>query len=233
MPALYLIRHGQASFGAEDYDQLSDLGRRQSRHLGDHFAEQGIIPSAVICGGMKRHRQTAEQCLAAMGLSDTFQQGEEHFVLDSDWDEYDHLQILEAYTSLPGVGEKMVQDMAGENPKVGFQTHFSLAMQRWCEGEHDHEYRETWSVFCDRVERGLQAAASGNGNVFVFTSGGAISAVSRKLLALNNVKALSLSWTLANAAYSKVLAGKSGVVMASMNEHSHIDGKHRELLSYR
>ncbi len=27
MGHLYLVRHGQASFGADDYDQLSDLGR--------------------------------------------------------------------------------------------------------------------------------------------------------------------------------------------------------------
>ena len=26
MPVIYLIRHGQASFGKEDYDQLSDVG---------------------------------------------------------------------------------------------------------------------------------------------------------------------------------------------------------------
>jgi hypothetical protein len=47
------------------------------------------------------------------------------------------------------------------------------------------------------------------------------------------MKALSLSWMLANAAYSKVLVGKSGAVLASMNEHGHFDGKYRDLLSYR
>ena len=26
MPVIYLIRHGQASFGKEDYDQLSEMG---------------------------------------------------------------------------------------------------------------------------------------------------------------------------------------------------------------
>lgn len=233
MPALYLIRHGQASFAAEDYDQLSDLGMQQSRHLGEFFAAQGVTPTTVICGGMKRHKQTAEQCLTAMGLRATVQDEPMNLSFDADWNEYDHLQILEAYTALPGVGDRMIQDMAGENPKAGFQKHFSLAMQRWCSGEYDSEYTETWSAFCLRVERGLAAAANGSGNVFIFTSGGAISAVSRQLLKLSNAKALSLSWTLANAAYSKVLAGSRGLVLASMNEHSHLDGKNKELLSYR
>ncbi|MFT6550227.1 MAG: broad specificity phosphatase PhoE [Zhongshania marina] len=232
MPALYLIRHGQASFGAEDYDQLSDLGMRQSQHVGEYFSAQGIQPDTIICGGMKRHRQTAEQCLNAMGLGAKFVDTS-LWSTNTDWNEYDHLQILEAYTALPGVGEMMVQDMAGENPKAGFQKHFSHAMQRWCGGEYDHEYRETWSAFCSRIERGLAAAGGASGNVFVFTSGGAISAVSRQLLQLNDMKALSLSWMLANAAYSKVLVGKSGAVLASMNEHGHFDGKYRDLLSYR
>ena len=47
MPALYLIRHGQASFGAEDYDQLSDLGMRQSQHVGEYFSAQGIQPDTI------------------------------------------------------------------------------------------------------------------------------------------------------------------------------------------
>jgi broad specificity phosphatase PhoE len=42
MGTLYLVRHGQASFGADDYDQLSELGRRQSVRLGEYLARQGL-----------------------------------------------------------------------------------------------------------------------------------------------------------------------------------------------
>jgi broad specificity phosphatase PhoE len=34
MGQVLLIRHGQASFGADDYDVLSDLGWTQGRALG-------------------------------------------------------------------------------------------------------------------------------------------------------------------------------------------------------
>ena len=45
MGMLYLVRHGQASFGAADYDQLSELGARQCEALGRWFhPEFGAVP---------------------------------------------------------------------------------------------------------------------------------------------------------------------------------------------
>ena len=39
MGTIYLVRHGQASLGADNYDQLSALGYRQSHRLGEYFAQ--------------------------------------------------------------------------------------------------------------------------------------------------------------------------------------------------
>lgn len=60
MGILYLVRHGQASFGAEDYDQLSDLGKRQSIQLGRYFAGKGLTFDAVLSGTLRRHKQTLD-----------------------------------------------------------------------------------------------------------------------------------------------------------------------------
>ena len=60
MGTLYLIRHGQASFGADDYDQLSELGMRQAVRLGEWFHGKGVQFSAVMTGSLKRHVQTLE-----------------------------------------------------------------------------------------------------------------------------------------------------------------------------
>nr|MBP8928961.1 histidine phosphatase family protein [Ottowia sp.] len=57
MGTLYLVRHGQASFGADDYDQLSDLGRRQSVRLGQYLRERygdGLRFNAVLTGTLRR-----------------------------------------------------------------------------------------------------------------------------------------------------------------------------------
>ena len=48
MGTLYLVRHGQASFGADDYDQLSELGHKQSVRLGEYFAHKGIHFDGLI-----------------------------------------------------------------------------------------------------------------------------------------------------------------------------------------
>ena len=60
MASIILIRHGQASFGAANYDQLSDLGRRQAQLLNDYFSDCGITLDAIYCGTLERQRQTAE-----------------------------------------------------------------------------------------------------------------------------------------------------------------------------
>ena len=42
MSMLHLVRHGQASFGADDYDKLSELGWQQSRRLGEYWRSKQI-----------------------------------------------------------------------------------------------------------------------------------------------------------------------------------------------
>ena len=68
MGTLYLVRHGQASFGADDYDNLSTLGHQQSQRLGDYFRERGLQFEAVLMGSLKRHRQTFEGIHQGLGL---------------------------------------------------------------------------------------------------------------------------------------------------------------------
>ena len=71
MATLYLVRHGQASFGADDYDQLSDLGHRQSRLLGEYLADRGVRPARVMTGSLRRQRQTWQgmaEGLASRGI---------------------------------------------------------------------------------------------------------------------------------------------------------------------
>lgn len=67
MAELYLVRHGQASFGADNYDELSPSGRTQSGWLGEYFAQANLRFDRVVIGTMQRHRQTADAILAAMG----------------------------------------------------------------------------------------------------------------------------------------------------------------------
>ena len=69
MSVVLLVRHGQASWGAADYDRLSSLGEQQSRVLGAALASRGVRPDLVVRGAMRRHRQTAEATAAGAGWS--------------------------------------------------------------------------------------------------------------------------------------------------------------------
>ena len=67
MGNLYLVRHAQASFGAADYDNLNELGHRQSVRLGEYFAKNGVQFDAVLTGTLKRHAQTYAGICQASG----------------------------------------------------------------------------------------------------------------------------------------------------------------------
>ena len=87
MGTLYLVRHGQASFGEDDYDQLSELGRKQSVRLGEYFAQKGVAFDALIAGTLNRHKQTLEGILQGMN-----RQGE-HLAWDG-LNEYDAQAVI-------------------------------------------------------------------------------------------------------------------------------------------
>ena len=66
MSVIYLIRHGQASFGTDNYDQLSAVGREQSAILGSYFADLREPIHGIYTGTLERQRETAQLVAAAL-----------------------------------------------------------------------------------------------------------------------------------------------------------------------
>ncbi len=229
MGAIYLIRHGQASFGAGDYDKLSPLGVEQAVILGRALAARGLAPDAVICGRMRRHRETAQHCLTAMGRAAQWHE-------DPAWNEYDHETMIEAYRPQFRDKAAMAAELAAAgNPRRAFQDIFAEAMRRWTSGGHDADYPEPWPAFCARSEgavRALQAAPGRSRTALVFTSGGPIGAVARHLLGLADEHALRLNWTLANAAVTKLIYSERSIYLSTLNEHAHFEHDSR-FITYR
>ncbi|HEX4872176.1 MAG TPA: histidine phosphatase family protein [Nevskiaceae bacterium] len=231
MGSLLLIRHGQASFGKADYDALSEIGFRQSQVLGASLAQRQIRPALAFSGGMRRHQETAETCLAALGRTDL------SLEIDPGFREYDHEEVLARYQPRYADRAALAADMRREpEPRRAFQALFRQAVARWMSGEHDADYRETWPQFAQRCTAAAERAAArlGSGQTgLVFTSGGCISAVVQALLGLPDPGVAQLNWTLANAGITKVLVGQQGLRLSSLNEHSAFEGEHAALLSYR
>jgi len=221
LSVLLLVRHGQASWGAADYDRLSALGEEQSGVLGAALAARGVRPDLVVRGGMLRHRQTAVAAAVAGGWT-----GE--VVEDAGWDEFDHEQMLDLHPSGVGEGEELT--------RAAFQEWFEKATRRWTEGRFADEYDESFDDFCSRVDAALRRTVDrlGSGQTaVVVTSGGPISWVATALLGAGAEVWSRLNPVTVNASVTKVVVGRRGSTLVSFNDHSHLDGGNGRLLTYR
>jgi broad specificity phosphatase PhoE len=230
MGVIYLIRHGQAQFNAEDYDQLCPSGIRQAEIVGSTLRPRLKTIDTVVCGNMRRHQETAEHCLRAMNLANSWQE-------DAGWDEYDFQDIIAAleprYRDLASMKADLV---AADNPRAAFQALLTKALSRWVKSEHDSTYRESWGTFRARIDQSLCQLATSlqkSQNALVFTSGGPIAAVCSSLLNIPDEHTFRLSWTLTNAGLTKLIVSSRGTYLSTINEHNHFEDHHTELITYR
>ncbi len=239
MTLVLVVRHGQASFGADDYDVLSDLGWEQARLLGAHLAGQGVRPAAVVRGTLRRQRETVEGLLA--GLAEAGAPGPDPGAVrvDAGWDEFDHLGVVAAHPDLPQGGTAALD-------RREFQRVFVEATGRWALDEAGQgDYPETFADFVARSRRALaDACARGAGDhevpggvVVAVTSGGPVGAVAAGLVDPDGTDRATLvrlwerfNTVCVNSSVTRVLVGSTGTRLLTFNEHTHLD---RARVSYR
>ncbi|BBH18645.1 fructose 2,6-bisphosphatase [Nocardioides baekrokdamisoli] len=212
---MLLVRHGQASFGAADYDALSDLGHEQARILGAALKARGVRPDRIVRGRMRRHDETAAGILDGLG-------GGPEPTIDEGWNEFDFLKVLAVHPIAP----------EPDLDHAGFQRFFEDATGRWISGGYDHEYDESFGQFTGRVDEALDRAAVASGVTVVVTSGGPIGVVASRLTAGDASLWQRFNRVAVNSAVTKVITGRSGATLSTFNEHSHLEHD-RALLSYR
>jgi broad specificity phosphatase PhoE len=240
---LLLVRHGQASFGARDYDALSEVGHEQSRVLGAALEARGISPDLVLRGNMRRHEETAAGMQEGLGSSVPCE-------VDAGWDEFDFQHVVEVHKPLYRNRTLMKADLARTlRPKQAFQEVFEEATRRWTAGEHDGEYDESFPAFQGRVvaalERCREVLAS-RGTVVVVSSGGPIALAVATVLGAEasglggappTAGQTAATWgalnrVAVNTAVTKVISGRRGLTLSTYNEHAHLEGEPR-LVTYR
>lgn len=230
MSVIYLIRHGQASFGDGDYDRLSDLGHTQAKLLGAALAPRVGEVEKVVVGTMRRHRETMDGSLAAIGAAP-------EPIESSAFDEYDHKEVIARYEPRYADEREIAKDLAAvADPLRHLQEIFAQATARWAGGEHDQEYTEPWPRFRARVLAGfeeLAGAISKSGTALVFTSGGPIAVLAAHLLGVDSGRAFTLQWRFVNAGVTKIVTGRRGPAVVSLNEHAHLELHGREYVTYR
>ena len=230
MGVVYLVRHGQASFGAADYDQLSETGVAQSRVLGEMLRARLPRVDAVVTGTLARHRQTADACLAALKVENSPKRL-------AAFDEFDLDELIVRHAPRYADRTLLMQDIASAaEPRRAFQELFTEAVARWVSGRHDDEYAEPWPRFRDRCIQGLDALIrelGGSKTALVFTSGGPITAICQDLLRIPDEHAFRLNTALANCGVTKVVYSERTRFLSTLNEHGHFEGAQRALLTYR
>jgi len=232
--SIYLIRHGQASLGAADYDVLSPIGIEQSKLLGQHFDQLGVTFDRCVAGQMLRQIDTGKHALAAMPHAPTT-------TIDSDpaFNEYHSDKVIATY--LPRIIESQPDaryyiENAGQHRKE-FQGIFSQVITHWITDESRCDTCEPWTDFVERVRGGLERvlAAAGRGqNIAIFTSGGAITAALQLITHMPATSAFELNWQIVNTSVSRLQYGKGKLSLASFNGQAHLDlHKRAEWLTYR
>lgn len=243
MAHLYLVRHGQASFGADDYDRLSATGHEQSRLLGAWLGERGVRPVRVMTGSLRRHRETWDGM--ATGLAGAGVTAPDALVRPG-LDEYDSEQLLAAYaqahaTALPGpVG------VAGDpaDPAVR-RAHFRLlrsVLGDWAGGALDVGTHRTWEQFRSGAVAALleawqgpagsttDRAADRSGDIVVVSSGGPIASILVSLLQMPPAGFVALNLQAKNTGYTEFVGNGRQPNLAGFNGISHLDTPERRAL---
>jgi broad specificity phosphatase PhoE len=195
--AIFVVRHGQAAFGTDDYDRLTDLGFRQARLLGQYFGARGLAFDAVFTGTLRRQRETAQGILEGHSPLGAGLEAERFAGLD----EYNPEAILRAYTGNAPV------TLAERDPVV-MREHFRLlreALIAWSEDRTQPEGMPAFQAFQQGAVAALTEARQrfADGNVLIVSSGGPIGALVADTLKAPPVTAVDLNLRIRNASLSE------------------------------
>lgn len=239
MSSLSLVRHAQASFFADHYDQLSALGEKQARLLGEYWAQSGRAIDEVYVGPRQRHRQTAAAMAARFAQSG---RSLPEPVVIPDLDEYD----------LTGILDRLAPELAKEDKEFAtllerkrhgataaeqarsFQRMFEPLLIHWLQAGAAIDGLESWTAFQVRVQSGLRQITDRPGNgrrVAVFTSGGFIGTAVQLVLGAPARAALELNWRIRNASLTEFIFSRDRISLDAFNAIPHLTDP--ELATYR
>lgn len=224
MTEILLVRHAQASFDADHYDELSSLGRLQADRLG-HFLKDEPV-DILISGQLKRQLDTAEAILGYQGALP-------QVCREPAWDEFDHREIF--FKHRPDLLDpearaqwKIAQGTAYDQ---GVMALYQAALKRWMSGAEG--YPESWSGFCERVETAWQAVLRlAPPKILVVTSAGPLSRILGQFLGLDRNAEAKLQTELWNTGVSRVMSGGQSLDLKAWNVCPHLSGS-RELQSLK
>ena len=227
MPTILLVRHGQASFGAVNYDELSAVGVQQAKIVAEHLVSRGLDVQHLISGDMRRQLDTAAPSAEALGRP---------VAIDPRWNEYPMDTILATYAQTSARASVTGPDQASSPAR--YQQLLEQALTAWIAAGRNGDARapESWPDFQRRAQDALEELAGrleAGAAALVFTSGGVIAALAAALLQLPAATMLGFNRVAVNTGVTKLISGRRGVTLVSFNEHAHLDQLPNAPITYR
>jgi broad specificity phosphatase PhoE len=229
---IYLIRHGQASFGTDNYDQLSAIGREQSAILGSYFATLGEPIDRIYTGSLARQHATAQLIADALGSHAP------PLTIEPAFDEYHSEAILHAFASSLSPAELEEAGWPGlQTDRRRFQFFLERAARAWVEARIEAEGMLPWRSFRGRIVAALENIMRNEGRsktLLISTSGGVIGTLVAHVLGLANHIGIELNWAVHNASITRLIYNADKVSLSMFNALPHLDQEgRRQLITYR
>lgn len=212
---MHFVRHGQASFGASDYDNLSDIGHAQARALGRSFVVRGAQFDACFIGAQRRHRQTFD------GIAEALKTDKEPIVLEG-LNEFDFAGLLEARFA----GQPSPADMHTDR-KVHFRLLREVVLD-WQRDEIDTP-PERFSDFYARVTEAVTTIESyGAKSAIAVSSGGPIGLMSALSAGAPPKQMVQMQLQTRNCGVTKILLTKGRRWLHGFNETPFLTAENTE-----
>lgn len=218
MGSLFVVRHGQASFGSANYDQLSELGGEQSERLGAFFAERNTRFDAIYTGPAVRHRQTAEGIVRGASTLDP-----PETKLAEGLDELPAFELFRMHNK-----QSLHSEAPGADAPTPLKT-FETICTAWMHGTLDSGALETAEQFESRVASALRTICQTEGrgkSILVVTSGGPTMIAMKTALRLETGVACSLLWSIANSSVTEFRYREDEISLVAFNRIAHLQAHH-------
>lgn len=226
MLELLTIRHAQASFDADDYDQLSSKGEAQAARLGQHLAaDPGYTFDAVIVGAMKRHEQTLS------AIQQAFAEVERSLptpLVMPEFNEFDHGAVLSAFLSkYPDHPSVVAGRMPAKEDRTRISQFIAAGLMAWAQGLLDDRLPEGFAAFQQRVQAGMQQlmqANQGRTRLLLVSSGGVIAQIAGLALQVPAARTIDFNLSLMNTGLCSFQWRGASLHLSSWNSLPHLSG---------
>ena len=228
MASLYLIRHGQASFGSANYDQLSPLGQRQADVSGQFFADVGLHFAEAVSGDLSRQRETGERILSSQPSPPALRVDPRLNEVDNEGQISGLLPVL--CERDPAFAERV---KAGRSDSKQYQKVIQAVFNAWVAPDcPDLPDTASWPDYLAGVKGALEdamARAEGGTDTAIFTSGGTIATAVSWVLGVPHDKVYGFYEPVFNCSVTRLIFSRGRISLSNFNDTAHLQLLSRQL----